>query len=201
MLMSNAEQIEEACGNIEQALAAFGGNAERVSEIGRCLEAVSWLREQYRADRALVELHLPRIKELTRRVHEAIAAARESLAAKYLQALGAVAAWEGIREACRDALAELAGAENLDRLDCQQGWIEIKHFRSVAMPRAGSPQREELAALITQAGRWADVGSPNGQRLLKAIDGGLFTPQQAGQLARLCPVQNGCRLVGHAAGQ
>ena len=160
-----------------------------------------WLREQYRQDKALLTPHLDRIKDLGRQVAEAVATARESLAARYLEAVSAANAWERTREACRDALMELAAAEQAERLEAAGGWVEVKRIRTLSLPEAGTPQREELCATITRAGRWPEVASPNAARLLKAVDGGLFSPQETGEIARLCPTQTVCRLVGHVAGQ
>lgn len=94
-----------------------------------------------------------------------------------------------------DACQEIAR-----RLDSPAGCVEIKRSRFASLPKPGTPQREQLLALITEAQRWPDVAYPNAGRLLKAIDGGLFTPQQVGEIVRLCPVQEICRLAVHANG-
>ena len=190
--MATAGQVNEACEEIARRLASFRADADNVTDLRWCLEKLAWLREQYRGDEAAFAPHMDRIKDLSRQVREGLAASREALTAKYLEAAGAVTAWEAIREACRDALLELANEQNAQRLDSPSGWVEVKRSQSVSLPKTGTPQREQLLNLITRAQRWPDVGYPNATRLLKAIEGGLFTPDQAGELARLCPAQTIC---------
>lgn len=198
--MVNAAQIEQACEEIARHLANFSADASRAADLQACLSKLAWLREQYRADRQAIAPYVDRLKDLSRQVREALAASRQLLTGKYIEAVSAVAAWEWVREAYRAALLELAAAENAQRLDSPQGWVEVKHARSVSLPRLGTPQREQLLAIITQAQRWPDVAYPTPARLLKAMDAGLFTPEQAAELARLCPPQTICRLATHPAG-
>ena len=108
-----------------------------------------------------------------------------------------MSAWEDLREACREMLLELASAENAHRLESPQGYVEVKQFQTASLPKAGTPQRQELADLITQAQRWPDVAYPSAARLQKALAAGLFTAEQAGEVARLCPVQTVYRLEAH----
>jgi hypothetical protein len=49
-------------------------------------------------------------------------------------------------------------------------------------------------------GDWPHVAYPSAARLLKAMDGGLFAPQQVEEIVRLCPVQEICRLAVHPNG-
>jgi hypothetical protein len=193
-------RVEDVCDDIGRWLAGFRADGDSVWELQGCLAGLRWLRERYRADKAAVEPHMDRVKDLSRQVRQAVADSRESLTAKYMEALSAVSSWTAIREACREALLEFANAENAQRLDCPRGWIEIKRNQSASIPRLGTPQREQLHGLITQAQCWPDVAYPNAARLLKAVAAGLFTPQQAGTIAELCPSQTICRLVTHDHG-
>ena len=121
--MATATQVNDACEQIDRRLANFRADAGRVADMKWCLEKLAWLREQYRLAPAAFASHVDRIKNLSQQVHEVLAAAREALTARYLEAVGAVAAWEAIREACRDALLELANEKNLQRLDSPRGWV------------------------------------------------------------------------------
>jgi hypothetical protein len=198
--MATAAQVNDACQEIARRVESFRTDAGRVTDLQWCREKLEWLREQYRGDPAVFAPYMDSIKGLSRRVREVTAASREALTAKYLEAAGEVTAWETVREACRDALVELANEENAQRLDSPIGWVEVKRLRTASLPKPGTPQREQLQALITEAQRWPDVAYPNAARLLKAIDGGLFTPQQVGEIVRLCPVQETCRLAAHPNG-
>jgi hypothetical protein len=193
-------RVEDVCDDIDRGLAGFRADGDSVLELQGCLAGLRWLRERYRADNASVEPYLERVKDLSRQVHAAVAASGESLTAKYMEALSAVSAWQAVREACREALLDLANVENAQRLDCPRGWIEIKRNQSASIPRLGTPQRKQLNELITQAQCWPEVAYPNAARLLKAVAAGLFTPQQAGTIGELCPTQTICRLVAHDHG-
>ncbi len=193
--MATAAQVNDACEEIGRRLASFRADADNVIDLQWCLEKLAWLRERYRYEASGFAPHMDRIKGLSRQVRETLGASRETLTAKYLEAARAVTAWEAIREACRAALLELASEGNAPRLDSPQGHVDIKRSQGLSLPKPGTPQREQLLALITEAQRWPDVAYPNAGLLLKAVDGGLFTPQQAGEIARLCPVQTISRLA------
>ena len=198
--MATAAQVNDACQEIARRLESFRADAGRVADLQWCREKLAWLREQYRGDAAVFAPYMDRVKGLSQQVRDVIAASRETLTVKYLEAAHAVTAWEAVREACREALLEWAGGENAQRLDSPAGWVEVKRLRTASLPKPGTPQREQLQALITEAQRWPDVAYPNAARLLKAVDGGLFTPQQVGEIVRLCPVQEICRLAAHPNG-
>lgn len=197
--MATPAQVNDACEGITSRLESFRGDADRVTDLQWSLETLAWLRQQYRCNPDSFALHMDRVKGLSQQVRQALAASREALTAKYLEAASAVSAWKATREACRHVLLELANQENAERLDSPLGWVEIKRSRTATLPRPGTPQREQLLTLITQAERWPDVGYPSAGRLLKALDGGLFTPEQAGEIALLCPAQTTCRLTAHLA--
>ncbi len=194
------QQIEETCGKIERGLAAFAGDAARVIELQNALVWLQWLRQQYRDNRALLDPFVQRLQDYGQQITQAVRSARGALAAEYLRAGQAVQDWERRREACRDALVELARADKLDRFESSDGWIEVRAFRGMSLPKPGTPQRAQLGELITQAGRWPEVASPVGVRLLKALDDGLFAAEQAERLRALCPVLTVWRLTGHAQG-
>lgn len=196
--MAVTAQIANACQEMTSRLNSFRQDATRVTDLQWCIEKLNWLRAEYRADPAALADSLVSIKELSRQVREVLLASSESLTASYLDAARQAAAWESYREACRDALVELASDPSIQRLESPQGWIEIKRSRSVTLPKSGSSQREQLLNLISQAQRWPDVALPNGARLLKALDGGLFSADIAEQIARLCPAQTICRLATHS---
>jgi uncharacterized membrane protein YccC len=198
--MVTTAQINDDCDEIARRLGAFRADADCVTDLQWCVHKLAQLRQDYRGDPAAFAPHMDRIKDLSGQVREALSASGEALTAKYLEAAGAVAAWQEIREACRDVLLELANQQDAQRLDSPAGWIEIKRSRAASLPKPGTPQREELLALITRAELWPEVAYPNAARLLKAVDAGRFTPQQAGQIARLCPAQTICRLAVHPNG-
>lgn len=192
---TTTKQIEDACGAIEQSLASFAESSENVLQLQRAMADLAWLREQYAADKTLLTPYMDRLKDLSRQVREAAAAAKDALTAQFLRATAAAGAWTDIRDACREALADLAASQGIKRFDCPDGAVFVNQSRSLSLPKTGSSQREELLALISETGRWPQVGQPNPTRLLKAIDQGLFTPQHAAQLAALCPVHTISRLV------
>lgn len=198
--MTTAAQVNEACDEIARRLAIFRADIDCVTDLQWCLDKLAWLREQYRLDPAVFSPRMDRIKELSRQVRETLCASRESLTAKYMEANSAVSAWQAVREACRAALLELANAENAQRLVSPQGVVDIKRSRTMSLPKLGTQQRADLSAIITEAQRWPDVAYPSAPLLLKAVDGGLFTPQQAGQIALLCPIQIICRVSAHPNG-
>jgi hypothetical protein len=191
------QQVEEACGSIGRDLEAFRASPDRLSDLQGCLAGLQWLRECYRQDKTLMASYVDRLRELSRQVREALSGARESLTERYLKAAAAMSAWEAIRDACRDALVELSGAENVERFDSAEGWVQVRRVKSMSLPKIGTDQREQLSALITQAARWPDVAFPSAPRLLKALEGGLFSPDQAAEIARLCPTRTTCRLISH----
>lgn len=195
--MATAAQVNEACDEIARRLASFRANVDCVTDLQWCFAKLAWLRQEYRGDPAAFAPQIDRIKDLSRQVRQAAAQSRETLTVKYLEACAAVAAWDALREACREVLMDLANEQDAHRLDSPLGWVEVKRTHTVSLPKPGTPQRDQLLAIITQAERWPDVAYPNPARLLKAIGGGLFTPQQAGELALLCPTQIICRLAAH----
>ena len=197
--MSSENAIAQACENLNREVDAFRAGPQQLGALRKCLDQLQWLRDEYRRDKAAFEPHIERLRELSNQVHEAIAAATESLAAQYLEAVSQIDAWQDIREACRDGLAELAKARKITEFNCAAGLIEAKAFQSMKVPEAASPQRQELCDLITEAGRWSDVASPIASRLLKAMSQGLFTPRQAGRLTQLCPLETQIRLTGKSA--
>jgi hypothetical protein len=194
--MPSEPTIVQACENLQRSVEAFRAAPQQLGALRKCLDQLQALRDEYRRDKAAFEPHLERLRELSNQVHEAIASAVEALAAQYLEAVAQIGAWQDIREACRDGLAELAKARKITEFNCAAGVIEARPFQSMKVPEAASPQRQELCDLITEAGRWPDVASPIASRLLKALSQGLFTPQQAGRLAELCPLETHVRLVG-----
>jgi hypothetical protein len=196
--MTTQRQIEEACENIGRDMAAFRADPDRVAELQRCLTAIGWLREQYRLDKAALEPFMDRLKDLSRQTQQALSDARETLTTKYLEAVGALTAWEDVREACRLALIELSVAQNIGRFDSPQGSVEVKQATSISLPKTGTVQREQLCEIITSAGRWSEVALPNASRLLKAVEENLFSQEQAREISRLCPTQIIYRVAGHA---
>ncbi len=199
-MTTTAKHVEDACASLQRHLDAFAADATRTADLQRCLDLVQWLRQEYRQNSALLAPHMDRVKQLSQAVKTALSQARQSLVSQYLQAAGAVYAWERIRDNCRSLLLELATAENAQRLECPNGYVEIVRGCALTLPKAGTRQREQLCALISQAGCWPEVAYPNPVRLLKAMDEGRFG-SQAAQVAQLCPARTTCRLQAHGDGQ
>ena len=196
--MSNdAEHVGEACETIEAGLAAFAADARQVGSLAEAVAALHWLRGQYRRRRAALEPHLPRLKECSAKLADTLKAAREPLVEAYLEAARTVAEASRTRDACRDALAELADAEGVDQFRAPGGAIEVRHVEVLTLPEKDTPQRGQLARLLTESGRWAEVGHPNAARLLRALKAGRFTADHAAKIGRLCPVETTCRLAAH----
>jgi len=189
-------QVDEACGNIQRSLEAFAADPDKLDMLHRALAARQWLREQYRAAPAALEPHLDRLRELGAAVTDCIRSARQMLTEEYLRATEAAGAWRQRRQACRDALVELALADGLERFDSPLGQIEVRQGPSVTMPKPGTAQRAELEALLHESGRWDVVSAPYAGKLLKALEGGLFSPDQAARLSELCQIHTACRLAG-----
>lgn len=191
------DNLDHMCGEIARRLAAFRADASRIIDLQFCLEKLAWLREEYRTNPDALASRIDALKDISRQVRETITISCEVLTAKYLEAVSAVAAWETVREACRAALLELSNSSDLQRMDSPQGWIEVKRTRAITMPKPGTPQREQLLSLIARAQRWPDVAIPSPARLLKAIDAGLFVPEDVDKITQLCPAQTVCRLAAH----
>ena len=196
--MLTERQVDGMCERIERDVRSFEEDPERVAELRGAMEALRSLRDQYADNKTMMAPYVDRLSEYSRRLRASISAARQRLTEKYLQASRAVKKWREIREGCRDALLELVRAENVECFQAEQGWIEIHATRTVSLPDAGTSEREEVLALITQAGLWAEVGQPNGHKLLRALDGGRFSPEAAARVAELCPVRTVHRLAGKA---
>ena len=191
------QQVQEACGKMERCLEEFRSDPRNVEELQRALAAQRWLRNEYRANRLVLDPFADRLRALGRAIGDVIRSARQALTEEYLRAAEAVEASRRRREACRDALIELAQADKVQRFDSPRGWIDVIQVRSVTLPKTGTPEREELIALIRESGHWEAVAQPNSRKLSRALDQGLFTSEQAGRLTRLCPVETVCRLTGH----
>lgn len=196
-MAATAQKIEETCQLIMHNVQAFGADTQRVAELRRALEALRWLRGEYRRDKPAMATHLDRLRECGKAVQDCISAGRETLAGKYLEAAQAASAWEAIREDCREALVELAVAESAQRFDSPTGWIEVRAVSSMSLPKSGTAHRDELTSLLDETGRWPQVAVPNAARLLKAMKDGLFTPDQAARLSAICPVQTTYRFQSH----
>ena len=192
--MVSTADIEQACQAAESALAEFEADASKLAALRRARENLQWLREQYRADAALLQPFLDRLKACSQQLVAAMRAAATALADEYLHAGQMVEAWQARRGICRDALAELARLDNLQQFQAASGSIDVKPFRLLRLPPAQSPERQEIMAIIDQAGLWAETTVLNPSRLLKAVDGGRFAPPQAARLGALCPVETSCRL-------
>ena len=186
--------IEQACQAAESALAEFSADASKLAALRRARENLQWLREQYRTEPALLQPFLDRLKSCSQQVVAAMRAAATALADEYIHAGQMVEAWQARREICRDALAELARLDNVQQFQAASCNIDVKPFRSLRLPPADSPDRQEIMAIIGQAGLWAETTVLNPSRLLKAVDGGRFAPPQAARLTVLCPVETSCRL-------
>jgi hypothetical protein len=194
-----AEQIEQACDHIDKGVVAFARDQTRLEDLREALSRLQWLREQYRLDKAAVEPYVERLQACAQRVCSTVRAARAALTDEYLRAGQAVSAWRQRREACRDALVELARADNVERFESQAGWIAVRRVRAMSVPKANTAERAELLDIISRAGRWADVGAPNGKKLLNALDERLFPPELAARITQLCNLQTACRLVARAS--
>lgn len=194
------QKVQEVCGRAERALADFDAAPADVAALHAAHEMLGWLRTQYPENRDLLDVHLPRLKSLRERMIDRSRRAAADITAAYIEAAQAASAWEKRREDCRDLLVELAEADKLDRLDSGAGHVEVRRVKSAMVPKADTPQRAELHALLDQSQRWADVASVNSLRLMKAIDSGLFSPLQVGQLMKLCPMQISPRLVMRTPG-
>jgi hypothetical protein len=57
----------------------------------------------------------------------------------------------------------------------------------ITVPAAGSDIRAKLEEVLKASGRWPDVSQLARARLLRALDGKQFTPQQEQEITRLCP--------------
>lgn len=195
------QRVEEVCGRIERALAAFADDVKHVARLHEAWRLLQWLREQYHENRSVLDGCLDRLKGYRERLRASVRACRDALAAEYIRAGRAVLAWRDRQGACRDLLIELAMLENVDRFDSAEGPIDVRHTRHLALPPAETQERKELLALIDASGRWQDVAAIHPTRLLHAMDGGLFPPDQVGRIAKLCPVRATCRLLTRQQGR
>ena len=79
-----SQRVEQACGDIEQALEAFRSDGSRTDELQRALAALQWLRDQYGSAPATVGPYVDRLRGLGSAIHECIRSARADLAEEYL---------------------------------------------------------------------------------------------------------------------
>jgi len=189
------EQVEQACERIERALAAFGGDVSQVARLHEAWRLLQWLREQYGQNRELLDGCMDRLKACGEQLAAAVRGCRDALAAEYIRAGRAVAAWRDHQGACRDLLAELATLDGLEHYDCPEGHIEVRRMRTVDLPPPDSPERKDLLGILAAAGRWESVASISRAKLARAVDEGLFSPDQAARITQLCPVRRTCRLL------
>jgi hypothetical protein len=198
--MATASQVESACGNVERWLAAFRADHGDLAGLRLALESLAWLREQFVADRAAVEPHVARLREFSRQVAEELRLARQELVSAFLQATKAAAEWEARRETFRDALVELARTDKIECYTSVEGRVEVRPLRTLVMPKTGTPEREELTAVVLQSPHAAEIVQPNHARLLKMLEAGAFSDEQATAINRLCRLQTVFRLVARPAG-
>lgn len=192
------QKIQQMLADVDGFLAAYRGDPERIPELQKALAAMNWLRGQYREDRSAFEPFVDRLHQAGKQVAECIRAGQEVLAAAYLEAGEAISAWRAKREACREALAELARADGVKQFLCRTGCINVSRTQSLTLPRLDTAQRDQLAAVISEAGAWAAVAHPSSSRLKKALDDGLFNAAQAERITALCPERTVYRLIGHS---
>ena len=188
-------EIEEACEQIEANLHAFGENPARLEALDMVRGRLQWLRERYPKNQALFEQHADRIKTLGIEFNKILQSVKEQLAGEYLEANQVIHDWRNRQEICRNLLVQMAKTSDVDTFESERGTVKVGRSRSLSLPKPGTPDRDALAALITDSGNWPEVGIVNAARLKNAIDLGLFSPEQAAQLTSLCPEQESFRLT------
>lgn len=193
--MATASQVEGACADIERGVAAFRKDRGDVEAVGRAIARLAYLRAEFVADKATLEPYIGRLQEFSRQIAEELRQARQELVTAYFQAARAVADWEARKETLRNALIELARTDKLDGYAVPEGRIDVRSLRTLQLPRVDSPERETLTALLLGSTQAAAVLQPNHSRLLKALDAGGFTVEQAAEVQRLCRLQTALRLV------
>ena len=196
-----ADKVQEMCGRIEGDLTAFEADPKAVGKLQGALRQLQRLREQYHDSRSTVEPYVPWLKALREHATAAIRNAREHLAAEYLRAGAAAAAWRDQQDACRDLLVELARTDRLEQFACPEGTIQVKHVRAVSLPPPNSTGRQELMAALLTSGHLQEIAQPIPARLLKAMDSGLLRPDVLEKVARLCPIREDVRLVASRPGE
>lgn len=192
-----AAKIEETCDSIRTDLTAFAGDHSRLDELLRAVSSLEWLRGQYRVDKTAFEQHVDALKDLSRQVTDSLRTAREALTSEFIQASEALTAWRRRREVCRCALIDLVGADGVGRFDSPDGWVDVRGTEALSLPKPGTDSREEIRAIVTQAGRWPDLGVLNARRLREALSKGLFFPAEAARIHELCPTREAHRLIAH----
>jgi hypothetical protein len=192
-----AETVEQVCGRIERGQADFAADPANVEALHEALGLLQWLRSQYHDNRAVLDGCVERLRELREKLLAAVRQSQQGLTAEYIKAGQAARAWQDRQAACRDLLAEVATLDDVQKYDSPEGQVDVTHIRTLTLPPAGSAERAQLVALLDESGRWAEVATPIASRLAKAIDTGLFAPDQVDRLAKLCPVRPACRLAVH----
>jgi hypothetical protein len=192
-----AETVEQVCGRIERGQADFAADGANVAALHEALGLLQWLRQQYHDNRDVLDGCVGRLRELREKLVAAVRQSQQALTAEYVKAGQAARAWQDRQAACRDLLAEVAMLDGVEQFDSPEGQLDVAHVRTVTLPAAGSAERAQLMAVLNESGRWADVATVNPIRLAKAMDTGLFSPEPAGRLTKLCPVRSVCRLAVH----
>ncbi|MFH2007392.1 MAG: hypothetical protein ABI333_12475 [bacterium] len=193
------QQLLDALAAIERDLASCAVDPAAVSGVLRARSGLQELREQYTgtpsADRSFWERHLERLQACGESIRRCLSSCRDHLAAEFLRADQSAKKWQEAREACRDALIELARTEQITHVQAAEGRVVIKESITTSLPPNDTPEREELVQIIEQTGRWAEVGVLNPARLRKALDQGGFSEEQAARIAELCPPKTIYRLT------
>ncbi|MFB3891037.1 MAG: hypothetical protein ACE15C_03330 [Phycisphaerae bacterium] len=192
----NLAQAQETCERIKRNVEAFRAAPAKIEPLLAAMSSLQWLRGLYPYNKAAIGPCVGELRELGAAVAECARQAREALTEEYLKATSAIRAWEHRREVCRDALMELAKTDRVALFSSASGAVEVKPYRALTLPRAGTPQRDELAALIRETGRWEALTMPNGGRILKALDDNVLSPDQAARMTALCRIEDTVRLSG-----
>ncbi len=189
------QQMADACATIERQLEAVEADPTAVSSLLEARALLQSLRDGYRENRQTMDRHMERLQGYSRRIGRCMSACREALTAEFLSADRAARKAQETRDVCREALLELARTERTDHFESPAGRVIIKQSKTLSLPPAQSPERERLVSIIEQAGRWAEVGQLNPARLRAALNQSLFSPDQAAQIAELCPEKTVFRLA------
>lgn len=188
--------IEQACQRVERGLADFAASPQRFHALQDAMVTQQWLRRQYQAGPQPFQDYVSRLKALGQALRGALRQAQDRLVEEYLKANQAIEAWEQRRQACREALMELTRTEGIAEFAAASGQVRVVPSRALRLPPADSPERGQMMDLLEQAGMLRSVCLPNPTRLLKAVEGGRFSPEQAARLAQLCPIEQTLRVIG-----
>ena len=182
----SARKLEEQIAGLQTALGRLGTAGADWGALTEIAERLAILRRQYVAHRERLGGYVPRLT-LLRQQLDALLSTHLTRVVDHFHELGEqMRRAETEREFLREYFIRRAGDASLE-LAGVRAQVTVKATPGITMPASGSDTRAKLEDLLKASGRWPEVSQLARARLLRALDGRQFTPQQEQEIGRLCP--------------